>query len=179
MHARLWEQPNLKNPTLLSTLGLHTTQLDPVSDRRKSWICEPIYEEPSLQEGTVHLETTEYQRQHKHRKPLIRTQSAPLLISTTTTPPIYIKYFPLLFFHTLPHPFTSPIIMTSSLMPRSDSFNARVRGTSHIDFKTATTGVAAKTMRNEISRLVATVDDPATKKVCSTNERVDTSSSNR
>lgn len=56
-------------------------------------------------------------------------------------------------------------------MPRSDSFNARVRGTSHIDFKTATTGVAAKTMRNEISRLVATVDDPATKKVRSVIER--------
>jgi len=55
--------------------------------------------------------------------------------------------------------------MSSSLMPRSDSFNARVRGTSHIDFKTATTGVAAKAMRNEISRLVATVDDSATKKV--------------
>ena len=52
-----------------------------------------------------------------------------------------------------------------SLMPRSDSFNARVRGTSHIDFKTATTGVAAKAMRNEISHLVATVDDPVTKKV--------------
>ncbi|KAG5652400.1 hypothetical protein H0H81_005157, partial [Sphagnurus paluster] len=49
-------------------------------------------------------------------------------------------------------------------MPRSDSFNARVRGTSHIDFKTATTGVAAKSMRNEISRLVSTVDDAATKK---------------
>lgn len=48
-------------------------------------------------------------------------------------------------------------------MPRSDSF--RVRGTSHIDFKTATTGVAAKSMRNEISRLVSTVGDPATKKV--------------
>ena len=55
--------------------------------------------------------------------------------------------------------------MSSSLMPRSDSFNARVRGTSHIDFKTATTGVAAKAMRNEISRLVATVEDTATKKV--------------
>src|SRR5436190_9852979 len=49
--------------------------------------------------------------------------------------------------------------------PRSDSFNARVRGTSHIDFKTATTGVAAKAMRNEMSQLVATVEDPITKKV--------------
>lgn len=53
-------------------------------------------------------------------------------------------------------------------MPRSDSFNARVRGTSHIDFKTATTGVAAKAMRNEISRLVNTVEDPATKKAFDT-----------
>jgi hypothetical protein len=44
-------------------------------------------------------------------------------------------------------------------------FNARVRGTSHIDFKTATTGVAAKSMRNELSRLVSTIDDPAAKKV--------------
>ncbi|KAL0572229.1 UTP-glucose-1-phosphate uridylyltransferase [Marasmius crinis-equi] len=47
-----------------------------------------------------------------------------------------------------------------------DSFNARVRDTSHIDFKTATTGVAVKAMRNEISRLVATVEDPTTKKAC-------------
>ena len=54
--------------------------------------------------------------------------------------------------------------MSDSLMPRSDSF--RVRGTSHIDFKTATTGVAAKAMRNEISNLVKTVQDPETKKVC-------------
>ncbi|KAF8909827.1 UTP-glucose-1-phosphate uridylyltransferase [Mucidula mucida] len=58
--------------------------------------------------------------------------------------------------------------MSSSLMPRADSFNARVRGTSHIDFKTATTGVAAKAMRNEISHLVATVDDPSTKKAFDT-----------
>ncbi|KAK0504734.1 UTP-glucose-1-phosphate uridylyltransferase [Armillaria luteobubalina] len=56
----------------------------------------------------------------------------------------------------------------ANLLPRSDSFNARVRGTSHIDFKTATTGVAAKAMRNEISHLVATVDDPATKKAFDT-----------
>ena len=55
----------------------------------------------------------------------------------------------------------------STLLPvaRGDSLSARVRGTSHIDFKTATTGVAAKSMRNEISRLVATVEDSVTKKV--------------
>ncbi|TDL14698.1 UTP-glucose-1-phosphate uridylyltransferase [Rickenella mellea] len=50
----------------------------------------------------------------------------------------------------------------------SESFNARVRGTSHIDFKTATTGVAAKAMRNELGRLVNTVQDPATKKAFDT-----------
>ena len=50
-------------------------------------------------------------------------------------------------------------------MPKSDSFNARVRGHSHIDFKTATTGVAAKAMRNEISNLVKSVSDPQTKAV--------------
>ncbi|KAI0032459.1 UTP-glucose-1-phosphate uridylyltransferase [Vararia minispora EC-137] len=43
---------------------------------------------------------------------------------------------------------------------RPDSLNARVRGTSHIDFKTATTGVQGKAMRNELSRLVSTVQDP-------------------
>lgn len=46
-----------------------------------------------------------------------------------------------------------------------DSQIALQRGTSHIDFKTATTGVAAKAMRNEISHLVATVDDPGAKRV--------------
>jgi hypothetical protein len=66
---------------------------------------------------------------------------------------------------------TIPISYTSSPMsahnPRSDTFNARVRGTSHIDFKTATTGVAAKAMRNEMSQLINTVVDPLTKKVLS------------
>jgi UTP--glucose-1-phosphate uridylyltransferase len=58
---------------------------------------------------------------------------------------------------------------TSSLSPRTESYgSARTRGTSQFDFKTATTGVAAKAMRNEISQLVHTVDDPATKKVIQT-----------
>ncbi|KAG6378218.1 UTP-glucose-1-phosphate uridylyltransferase [Boletus reticuloceps] len=56
----------------------------------------------------------------------------------------------------------------ASLAPRADSFNARVRGSSHVDFKTATTGVAAKAMRNDISRLVNTVEDLATKKAFDT-----------
>ncbi|KAH9942330.1 UTP-glucose-1-phosphate uridylyltransferase [Epithele typhae] len=58
---------------------------------------------------------------------------------------------------------------SDSLMPKSDSFtSARVRGASHIDFKTSTTGVAAKAMRNELSALVNTVQDPETKKAFDT-----------
>ncbi|KZP34176.1 UTP-glucose-1-phosphate uridylyltransferase [Athelia psychrophila] len=56
----------------------------------------------------------------------------------------------------------------NSLMPSSESFNARVRGSSHIDFKTATTGISAKAMRNDLSHLVGTVDDAATKKAFDT-----------
>jgi UTP--glucose-1-phosphate uridylyltransferase len=54
--------------------------------------------------------------------------------------------------------------MTSynTLSPSGDS---RVRGSSHMDFKTATTGISAKAMRNDISHLVGTVEDPATKRV--------------
>ncbi|KAM5533348.1 hypothetical protein V8D89_013022 [Ganoderma adspersum] len=57
---------------------------------------------------------------------------------------------------------------SDSLMPKSDSFNARVRGASHIDFKTSTTGVAAKAMRNELSALVTTVKDSETRKAFDT-----------
>ena len=55
------------------------------------------------------------------------------------------------------------VIMSDSLMPRSES--TRVRGQSQLDFKTATTGVAAKAMRNELSNLVRSVSDAQTKKV--------------
>ena len=58
--------------------------------------------------------------------------------------------------------------MASNLLPRAESFNSRVRGSSHIDFKTATTGVAAKSMRNEISHLISTIEDPNTKKAFDT-----------
>jgi UTP--glucose-1-phosphate uridylyltransferase len=54
---------------------------------------------------------------------------------------------------------------SSSLSPKPESYSARTRGTSQFDFKTATTGVAAKAMRNDISQLVNTVDDPVAKKV--------------
>lgn len=70
-------------------------------------------------------------------------------------PPVDNVTFPIVFSDT----------MSGSLMPRTDSFNARVRGTSHIDFKTATTGVAGKAMRNELAALVKGVKDPATRNV--------------
>ena len=107
-------------------------------------------------------------RRHKTRSLLTRTTSAPAsILSLTTTTPIHINN-PRCAPCCPPHraaltPFRAAM---ASLMPnRAESFNTRTRGTSHIDFKTATTGVAAKAMRNEISHLVATVDDPLTKKV--------------
>ena len=85
------------------------------------------------------VEFEEFKRHHRHRPPRNR----------------YLNQFN---FKSFSYPFTSMSL-------RAESFNARVRGTSHIDFKTATTGVAAKSMRNELSRLVSTIDDPVAKKV--------------
>ncbi|PWN26457.1 putative UTP-glucose-1-phosphate uridylyltransferase [Jaminaea rosea] len=42
--------------------------------------------------------------------------------------------------------------------------NPRARGASHIDFKSATTGVAAKAMRNELNNMVAEIQDSAARK---------------
>ncbi|KAF5317349.1 hypothetical protein D9611_003885 [Ephemerocybe angulata] len=126
------------------------------SQRPRSLIFDPIDEidEPPVCEPPT-LDPEHQIRQHKHKPPLPRTNSEPQLISTTTTTPIHIHHLDK---------------MSNSLLPvaRGDSFNARVRGTSHIDFKTATTGVAAKSMRNEISRLVSTVEEPNTKKAFDT-----------
>jgi len=44
----------------------------------------------------------------------------------------------------------------------------RTRGVSAMHFKSATTGVATKSMRNELNRLVNTVSDPVTKKAFDT-----------
>ncbi|KAK7692934.1 hypothetical protein QCA50_004575 [Cerrena zonata] len=123
--------------------------------QRKS-ICEPIDEEqdsdsPTHSDLPAAPSLDVYKRHHRPRPKVTRTQSAPQLISTQTTQPIYIN---------------QPGM--DSLMPKSDSFNARVRGTSHIDFKTATTGVAAKAMRNELSNLVSTVKEPQTKRAFDT-----------
>ncbi|KAI6169445.1 UTP-glucose-1-phosphate uridylyltransferase [Pisolithus thermaeus] len=125
--------------------------------QRKS-ICGLIPEElgglSSDLSATLHnhidLSSEFLKRHHKPRSSPTRTFSDPQILSTTTTQPIHI-----------------PNTM-ATLVPRADSFNARVRGSSHIDFKTATTGVSAKAMRNELSRLVNTVEDPATKRAFDT-----------
>lgn len=49
----------------------------------------------------------------------------------------------------------NPLSLTDSLLPRTEQH-----------FKSATTGVATKSMRNELNRLVQTVSDPAAKRVC-------------
>ena len=100
------------------------------------WLCQPISEEPELEE---------FKRHHRHRPPRNRYLNQLILKQI-----LYRSYS-----------FTS---MSLSPRPATD-FNARVRGTSHIDFKTATTGVATKSMRNELSHLVSTINDPAMKKV--------------
>ncbi|KAI0688028.1 UTP-glucose-1-phosphate uridylyltransferase [Cytidiella melzeri] len=119
---------------------------------RKS-ICEVIQEEEPASDLSVRAEDLEIYKRHHRPRPLPQTTpSSPPLISTTTTKPVHINH-------------TSPPVM-DSLMPRSES--ARVRGQSQMDFKTATTGVAAKAMRNEISNLVRSVSDPQTKKAFDT-----------
>ena len=143
-----------------------------ITSGRRS-VCDLIPEEAqglsSDLSATLHnhidLSLEFLKRHHKPKPSLNRAASDPQILSTNTTQPVHIPKSP---YVSLPHPHRpSPSSRTmATLAPRADSFNARVRGSSHIDFKTATTGVAAKAMRNEISRIVGTVEDPATKKVC-------------
>ncbi|KAG8762380.1 UTP-glucose-1-phosphate uridylyltransferase [Serendipita sp. 397] len=41
----------------------------------------------------------------------------------------------------------------------------RTRGHSAMDFKSATTGVAAKSMKNELNKMASDIKDPANKRV--------------
>ncbi|GJE94458.1 UTP--glucose-1-phosphate uridylyltransferase [Phanerochaete sordida] len=177
MHARLSMQPHSRRVegSAMAGTGTTTTTSLPAAVARfsllvgsssednllygeRTWprksICEPIFEEPSPVAESSDLAASPedlhiYKRHHRPRPKLTRTQSAPQLISTSTTRPIYLN-----------HP------SMDSLMPKSES--SRLRGQSQMDFKTATTGVAAKAMRNELSNLVKTVSDPATKKAFDT-----------
>jgi len=142
---------------------LHNNYLTIKSVKRKSWLCDPISEEPLRVDDFDLLK-----RHHRPRPPLPRTNSAPKLISTITTAPVRINRSVRRRAQRPPLTSSSPVNLSPamSLMPEPASYSQRIRGASHIDFKTATTGVAAKAMRNEISRLVSTVEDPLTKKVC-------------
>ena len=111
-----------------------------------------------------------YKRHHRHRPILPGSSSSPNLID------ILLSDHPISLNQPHPHPpplppppkksqrRTSAKNGMATLIPRNDSFNARTRGASHIDFRTATTGVIGKAMRNELSQLVNTVPDSKTRK---------------
>lgn len=96
MHARLSPHPSNNRaltPLALNTAATSVAVLDPLHSHRKSWICEPIREEPSSLDLPARLDPqVEHKRHHRPRAPLIRTNSAPQLISTTTTKPIHIHH---------------------------------------------------------------------------------------
>jgi UTP--glucose-1-phosphate uridylyltransferase len=115
-----------------------------------------------------------YKRHHRPRPIIPRSSSAPNLIDILLSDhPISLNHP-----HPRPIPLPSPPLQKkqmqsstraemASLLPRNDSFGARTRGASHIDFRTATTGVIGKAMRNELSQLVNTVQDSQTRKASS------------
>lgn len=155
------------------------------SHRKSS--CELIPEELNLGSdlsATLHnhldISSEPYKRHHKPRSPLIRSQTEPFYLSTTTTKPVHIpsSRYPHCSLIACSIRISTYISSTmATLAPRTDTLNARVRGGSHIDFKTATTGVAAKAMRNEISHLVSTCEEDAKKVRPIYNTRVCHSSS--
>ena len=113
-----------------------------------------------------------YKRHHRPRQPLPRSSSSPNLIDILLSDhPISLNQ---LFNHPPPSslplppqkksPRTAPPTTQMATL-RADSL--RTRGASHIDFRTATTGVAGKAMRNELSQLVNTVQNLQQKKASS------------
>lgn len=114
-------------------------------------ISSPIFEDPSeeLEEGLQ--ERRHKKKYHQPRPSLPRTLSAPdLFISTLTSSPTHS--------HDLRN---SPPMATLSA-------SHRARGASHFDFKTSTSGIATKAMKNELSHLVTSVQDLATRKAFDT-----------
>ena len=109
-----------------------------------------------------------YKRHHRPRSILPRSSSSPNLID------ILLSDHPNHLLPSLPSPQSPqkksprPTTTTKQMASlRADAFNARTRGASHIDFRTATTGVIGKAMRNELSQLVNTVQDLQTRKASS------------
>ena len=115
-------------------------------------ISAPILEDPSedLEDG---LQERRHKKKYNQPRPsLPRTLSAPdLLISTLTSPPTH-----------------SHDLRDSPAMATLSTVSHRTRGASHFDFKTSTSGVATKAMKNELAHLVASVQDPLTRKAFDT-----------
>ena len=121
-----------------------------------------------------------YKRHHRPRPIIPRSSSTPNLID------ILLSDHPISLNQPHPHPPPPPSpppqksqqrrlsarngMSSTTLLPRHDSFGARTRGASHIDFRTATTGVIGKSMRNELSQLVNTVPDSQTRKASSVSK---------
>ena len=116
-----------------------------------------------------------YKRHHQPRQALPRSSSSPNLIDILLSDhPISLDQLhnhPLPFFPPLPPQkktqttkATPPKTQMANLLTPAASFNARTRGASAFDFRTATTGVQGKAMRNELSQLVNTVQNPQQRK---------------
>lgn len=52
----------------------------------------------------------------------------------------------------------------STSLPDPQIKSARQRGASHVDFKSATSAVASKEMRNELNEMIEGIEDPAARK---------------
>ena len=52
----------------------------------------------------------------------------------------------------------------STSLPDPQIKSARQRGASHVDFKSATSAVASKAMRNELNEMIEGIEDPAARK---------------
>ena len=192
MHARLWgEIPSLGGTSAVGSSGrrLSGEGGTRIGNKRRS-MCERINEERediNLESASQHdsLSPTTpladfdhlsiYKRHHRPRPiipPSSPSPSTNLIDILLSDHPICLNQLP-----SLPH--LSPLLplpsqksskptpttpnKKMSLRPQ-DSLSARTRGASHIDFRTATTGVIGKATRNELSQLVNTVHDPQTRK---------------
>lgn len=188
MHARLRaEMPSLGGDTSGGRGGLSGGKRGdggaegPIWHRRRSMICGPINEESESEHDlspraspTTRLADFDhlsvYKRHHRPRPILPRSSSTPNLLDYLLSDhPISLNHHPLPSPTRQKHP-PSPRLSSSLKSQQqmanllSSSLSSRHRGTSHIDFRTATTGIQGKSMRNELSHLVNTVQDPQTKK---------------
>jgi hypothetical protein len=186
MHARLWGEIPSVGSSGRRLSGEGGTR---IGNKRRS-MCERINEERE----DINLEITSqhdslspttrladfdhlsiYKRHHRPRP--INPPSSPSSPSTNLID-ILLSDHPICLnqLHSLPHfppllPLPSqksskstPTTPNKKMSLRPDSLSSRTRGASHIDFRTATTGVIGKAMRNELSQLVNTVHDPQTRK---------------